>query len=1113
MASYRSHRRASPACVLTIVLVLCTAAWSAQFGGGSGTADDPYQIWTPEQMNAIGTDPNTWDKHFKLMADIDLSAYDGTSFNIIGTGSTQGKRQISIAASAGPFAGVFDGNDHAISNFHYACESAAYVGLFGYVDGPTAEIRNVRLLSPRMNAKSSACVGCLMGYLGRGRITNCRALDADVMGAGTVGGLVARSYYNCVIDECSSSGIVCGNGSCTGGLVGDNDGAVSRCCSSAMTFGGDYTGGLVGDNNGTIERCCSIAMVLGGDYIGGLVGGSSGAIADCYATGVAVGEQRVGGLVGANPTSGTVRRCYATGLVIGTAYTGGLVGYGSGYPYYPSIIASFWDIETSGQDRSTGGTGKPTALMQTVGTFLKAGWDFAGETTNGTEDVWWIAEGQDYPRLRWEAEPGQVFRPLEPSNLLKGTGTQDDPFLIYTAEELNLVGVFSAEWDKCFKLMADIDLRAYKGTDFNLIGQPGSGRPPYSVKVEGGFTGVFDGNGHTISNLTWSSDDANSVGLFRSVASDKAQIRDLGLISPHIGNGGSDCVGALVGYLGSGAVLNCYVQNGAVAGRNWIGGLVGCNYHGTIDRSFSTAMTVGEDYVGGLIGQTLYSISDCYATGVVIGHSCVGGLVGSDYKGSIAYCYSTGLVIGEEGMTGGLVACGPDNPITASFWDTLTSGQAFSDGGTGKTTAEMQTAGTFAAWCRCGTPAWTIDDGNDYPRLSWENKPGEPMRAVPEDGSPAGEGTEQHPYLIYTAQELRFIGNNPCYWAGHFLLMADIDLASREAPGFNPIGQIDRMLRSGGFEGRSFTGVFDGNGHAISGLRCSSAGKYGIGLFGYVDDLHAEIRNLKLVDPNVDPETSASYVGALVGYLGRGRITNCSVTRGFASGYQATGGLLGYCVDGTVASCHSTATVTGGLDTGGLVGHMDSGKVTKSSAAGLVKGNEDVGGLVGYLSGTVTDSYAAGSVTGVRYIGGQVGYSFGSIMNSYAVASAGGTSEVGGLAGTIAGGTVTNCYAAGIVTGTYEVGGLVRATVDVRTALPADWVTGCFWDIEATGQTASGAGTGKTTAEMKTAQTFRDAGWDLEGETPNGTEDIWWIIEGRYYPHLWWEESDGASQL
>jgi hypothetical protein len=49
-------------------------------------------------------------------------------------------------------------------------------------------------------------------------------------------------------------------------------------------------------------------------------------------------------------------------------------------------------------------------------------------------------------------------------------------------------------------------------------------------------------------------------------------------------------------------------------------------------------------------------------------------------------------------------------------------------------------------------------------------------------------------------------------------------------------------------------------------------------------------------------------------------------------------------------------------------------------------------------------------------------------------------------------------------------------------------------------------GKGKTTAEMQTKSTFTDAGWEFVGETANGTEDIWWILEGQDYPRLWWEK-------
>ena len=67
-----------------------------------------------------------------------------------------------------------------------------------------------------------------------------------------------------------------------------------------------------------------------------------------------------------------------------------------------SITSSFWDIQTSGRTWSAGGTGETTAEMQTARTFMDAGWDFVGETTNGAEDIWKIDEGKDYPRLWWE---------------------------------------------------------------------------------------------------------------------------------------------------------------------------------------------------------------------------------------------------------------------------------------------------------------------------------------------------------------------------------------------------------------------------------------------------------------------------------------------------------------------------------------------------------------------------------------------------------------------------------------------------------------------------------------------------------------------------------------
>lgn len=123
--------------VLIVFLLGVCPGWAlaGTYSGGMGEPNDPYRIATAEDMQAIGADPNDWDKHFVLVADINLADYTGTQFNIIGThfGSDDPK----------PFAGVFDGNGFAILNFTYEANDIDSVGLFGRVDDPNAEIRDL----------------------------------------------------------------------------------------------------------------------------------------------------------------------------------------------------------------------------------------------------------------------------------------------------------------------------------------------------------------------------------------------------------------------------------------------------------------------------------------------------------------------------------------------------------------------------------------------------------------------------------------------------------------------------------------------------------------------------------------------------------------------------------------------------------------------------------------------------------------------------------------------------------------------------------------------------------------------------------------------------------
>jgi hypothetical protein len=135
---------------LLMAVYLLSSSAQAKYGGGRGEPNDPYLIYTAEQMNEIGAEPNDWGKHFKLTADIDLSNYTGTDFNVIGI------------FLSNPFTGVFEGNNHTISNFSYTSMHRNFTGLFGYVtDG--GEIKNLGLIDPNVDGGTGNHVGSLIG--------------------------------------------------------------------------------------------------------------------------------------------------------------------------------------------------------------------------------------------------------------------------------------------------------------------------------------------------------------------------------------------------------------------------------------------------------------------------------------------------------------------------------------------------------------------------------------------------------------------------------------------------------------------------------------------------------------------------------------------------------------------------------------------------------------------------------------------------------------------------------------------------------------------------------------------------------------------------------------
>jgi hypothetical protein len=382
---------------LVMMVSLVGGVWAGTYSGGTGEPNDPYRISTPNDLNDIGNHVEDWVSHFVMVNDVNLAEFTGTQFNIIGN------------YPSNPFTGVFDGNGHTISNFTYNSSGRRKTGIFGYVYGANAWIKNVSIIDPNVNSGTGWEAGALFGYLKNGHVYNCYIEGGRVsgrfyvagLGGSSNGGTVSNSYSTALISADDQAG----------GLIGSMSpsGIISNCYASGdvSADGVDEevsaVGGLVAYiGSGTISNCYASGDVSGIDRpSGGLIGVVSGdsVVTNSYASGdVSAVDNSSGGLIGkSNATSGVVLNCYASGQVSSTmgSAEGGLIGshFGGG-----SYTKCFWDSTVnSGLDGIGNGSdpnviGKTTAEMKTESTFTDAGWDFV--------NVWGIGEGQTYPFLR-----------------------------------------------------------------------------------------------------------------------------------------------------------------------------------------------------------------------------------------------------------------------------------------------------------------------------------------------------------------------------------------------------------------------------------------------------------------------------------------------------------------------------------------------------------------------------------------------------------------------------------------------------------------------------------------------------------------------------------------
>ena len=623
------------------------------------------------------------------------------------------------------------------------------------------------------------------------------------------------------------------------------------------------------------------------------------------------------------------------------------------------------------------------------------------------------------------------------SGFTSGTGTQNDPYIISSEAGLRYlqaqVAAGNSYKGQYIKLGADIAL---------------SGEwTPIGSSSDKAFAGTFDGAGHTVSGMTITGNTLQYVGLFgytlNGVVIKNVRLTDVNINMTEVGK--SVYAGALVGFIkvdtnttASSVLDNCFAsgsitvktadkvtvvgglagftdQRAAVTncgtnveintdsgmGRATVGGLVAwASIRTLFENDYTlgnvTVATENDTYanVGGMFGQVNGILYNLCSAGVVTlktsveihkAGSIAGDLAAASYADGCYY--SGGSAFGKEG--------GKYNAETVADKSDIMGTQAFADilhNNLAPAAVEIMAANVAAANITgCGDFGamtarvndrfydWTISNGTVVlDSALWSSAD------VDASIFASGDGTEENPYVIKTAEQLRAFAdsmNDKIDYTGKFVaLAADIDASGAE---WSPIGGSEY----------AFNGTFNGRGHTVSGLR-----------------LGTEEAPFALDSENL-------YIG-LFGVLGNGAyVKNVNVSVAFYAKYEASayvGGIAGY-ADGNRTNGNFTGAVIDGCNVTGTIKHVGD------------KGNQFVGGIVG-----------------MQYKGAVINSS--SEIKAFCIVKSGDLAEVGGLVGLNNRGLVANCRSDSNVygSGNRENGNEGMAVVSSLVACNAGSLVNCY---------------------------------------------------------------------
>lgn len=523
-----------------------------------------------------------------------------------------------------------------------------------------------------------------------------------------VGGVIGLfySFGNCDISNCYSICDIQATGDRIGGILGHKEGgysasgSISNSYHSGNILGGVNVGGIVGDaNRVSITKCQSLGSVNANSHVGGVVGCISGGEYYVYYSQLKQNVALTTTLLSTNE----VGRIYG---IKGDYSTIGILGSSDDNLALSTMIVSKAGVVQEVNDNEQNGTSMSSTGLKLKANYVAHGWDFNND--------WAIQETETYPYKPWQTAPpyvesglvsqsttitgksvdgGTVY--LEIGDRYKvsmkcngneftftvpalqsgekvrlyavsddkwqspytdefvsypGKGTEADPYLVYTASDLQ--GVYKRGY---YKLMNDVDLTEWINAKSPKEGWPAIGKNGISEIY-------FDGGGHTVSGL-WCKTDAGYNGLFSNFPG--GYIRNLNVkVADGKSVSGGDYTGILIGRFAKGTINNVTVE-GNVASTCRGGGIVGGAEDLTINSaSFAgkVTSTSNDAKLGGIAGETnggkltrCSANADIEATGE---NTIAGGLVGvTEATDSITKCYSEGTLAatGAKSYVGGLV--------------------------------------------------------------------------------------------------------------------------------------------------------------------------------------------------------------------------------------------------------------------------------------------------------------------------------------------------------------------------------------------------------------------------------------------------------------------------